>query len=140
MLHTAAFLAQHLTAREAAQPALPSSSNQSPTLADKTSQSAGTTQSSPTDQSAPSTRGDVGGRELERPSLLSVDGKTIVLSGAFLPERFKDTDADFNVGVVVGALQSGGLPPGVYVSLGGRVWPWDRVTRSESGQYVTLQK
>ncbi|XP_076442677.1 uncharacterized protein LOC143281358 [Babylonia areolata] len=62
----------------------------------------------------------------------------IVLTGAFLPERFKDSDADFNVGVAVGAMQ-GGLPPGVYVALGGRVWSWDRVTRLESGQFVSVQ-
>ncbi|KAK7483537.1 hypothetical protein BaRGS_00025211 [Batillaria attramentaria] len=65
-------------------------------------------------------------------------GKTVVLTGAFLPERFKDTDADFNVGVAVGAMQ-GGLGPGVYVSLGGRVWRWDRVTRAKDGRYVSLE-
>ena len=68
----------------------------------------------------------------------SVPDKVVVLTGAFLPERFKDTDADFNIGVAVGAMQ-GGLAAGVYVSLGGRVWPWDRVTRVESGEYVSLQ-
>ncbi|KAL8560586.1 hypothetical protein ACOMHN_058047 [Nucella lapillus] len=62
--------------------------------------------------------------------------KVIILTGAFLPERFKDSNTDFNVGVAVGAMQ-GRLPPGVYVALGGRVWRWDHVTRLESGQFVS---
>ena len=31
--------------------------------------------------------------------------KVIVFTGAFLPETFKDSDASFNVGVAVGAVQ-----------------------------------
>lgn len=30
----------------------------------------------------------------------------VVVTGAFTPERMKDSDADFNIGVAVGALQS----------------------------------
>jgi hypothetical protein len=32
--------------------------------------------------------------------------KTITITGAFLPEAFKDSDADFNVGLALGALQT----------------------------------
>ncbi|XP_070181413.1 uncharacterized protein [Littorina saxatilis] len=45
--------------------------------------------------------------------------KLIFITGAFLPERFKDTDADFNIGVVLGAMQVG-LPPGVYTCISWR--------------------
>ena len=148
ILQTAAFLAKHL--RISQREAQTLTSNHSPTLLDKTSQSANT-QSSTTDQSGSSLAemtSKVHPESIEfrqKPhgsgeGCVSHSGidKTVVLTGAFLPERFKDTDADFNVGVVVGAMQ-GGLNPGVYVSLAGRVWPWDKVTRSDSGQYVTLQ-
>eukprot|EP01065_Artemidia_motanka_P004334 TRINITY_DN12070_c0_g1_i1.p1 TRINITY_DN12070_c0_g1~~TRINITY_DN12070_c0_g1_i1.p1 ORF type:complete len:171 (+),score=40.02 TRINITY_DN12070_c0_g1_i1:88-600(+) len=45
--------------------------------------------------------------------------KTVVLCGAFKPERMIDSDAPFNVGVAVGAAQS--LAPGVYVAMQGVV-------------------
>ena len=32
--------------------------------------------------------------------------KIIILTGSFLPEKFKNSDADFNVGFAIGALQS----------------------------------
>ena len=31
-----------------------------------------------------------------------MEGKVVVLTGSFLPEKFKDSDADFNIGVAVG--------------------------------------
>ncbi len=48
--------------------------------------------------------------------------KTIVLTGAMRPEKFARSDADFNLGMAVGAVQV--LPPGVYVALGGLVQDW----------------
>ena len=35
------------------------------------------------------------------------------------PARFKVTDAAFNIGTALGAVQS--LPPGVYLTLNGRI-------------------
>ena len=32
--------------------------------------------------------------------------KTIILTGSFLPEKFKDSDADFNLGFAIGAVMS----------------------------------
>ncbi|HVJ62067.1 MAG TPA: asparaginase domain-containing protein [Tahibacter sp.] len=52
--------------------------------------------------------------------LLDVPGKVIVLTGALNPARFQGSDAVFNIGCSVGALQS--LPDGVYVAMNGRVW------------------
>lgn len=47
--------------------------------------------------------------------------KTVVLVGAFLPARFRDSDADFNIGFALAAALC--LPPGVYVAMNGRLLP-----------------
>ena len=52
--------------------------------------------------------------------LADIPGKTIVLTGALNPARFRGSDAEFNVGTAVGAVQS--LPPGVYIAMNGRIW------------------
>jgi len=52
--------------------------------------------------------------------LQNLPGKTIVLTGALNPARFRDSDAIFNIGCAVGAAQA--LPPGVYISMNGKVW------------------
>jgi L-asparaginase len=53
-------------------------------------------------------------------ALEGVSGKTIVLTGSMQPARFKSTDAAFNVGVAIGAVQV--LPPGVYIAMNGQVF------------------
>lgn len=55
--------------------------------------------------------------------LSDIEGKVIVLTGAMTPERFRDSDADFNVGMAVGAVHC--LPAGVYIALYGEVKRWD---------------
>ncbi len=52
--------------------------------------------------------------------LQGIDGKTIVLTGALNPARFRDSDAVFNIGCAVGAVQA--LPEGVYITMNGAVW------------------
>ena len=52
--------------------------------------------------------------------LASIADKTIVLTGALNPARFRGSDADFNIGTAVGAVQC--LPPGVYIAMNGRIW------------------
>jgi L-asparaginase len=52
--------------------------------------------------------------------LLDIPEKAIVLTGALNPARFQGSDAVFNIGCAVGALQA--LPDGVYVAMNGRVW------------------
>ncbi len=52
--------------------------------------------------------------------LESITDKVIVLTGAISPARFKTTDAPFNVGFAVAALQF--LPPGVYIAMHGRIF------------------
>jgi L-asparaginase len=52
--------------------------------------------------------------------LYGIVGKTIVLTGAMQPARFRESDAVFNVGVAIGALQV--LPSGVYIAMNGRIF------------------
>ena len=52
--------------------------------------------------------------------LASLAEKTIVLTGALNPARFRGSDAEFNIGTAVGAVQS--LPAGVYIAMNGRIW------------------
>lgn len=57
---------------------------------------------------------------VETAKVLADLGKTIVLTGALSPARFRGSDTEFNVGCAVGAVQS--MPPGVYIAMNGRVW------------------
>jgi L-asparaginase len=54
--------------------------------------------------------------------------KTIVLTGALNPARFRDSDAIFNIGSAVGAVQC--LPPGVYIVMNGKVWDPEHVRKN----------
>ena len=60
--------------------------------------------------------------------LAQIPGKTIVLTGALNPAGFRGSDAEFNIGTAVGAVQS--LPPGVYIAMNGRVWDPARVRKN----------
>jgi L-asparaginase len=53
-------------------------------------------------------------------ALAGIPGKTIVLTGALTPARFKYTDAVFNVGMAVAAVQV--AAPGVYIAMSGQVF------------------
>ncbi|HET7396239.1 MAG TPA: asparaginase domain-containing protein [Gammaproteobacteria bacterium] len=52
--------------------------------------------------------------------LQKITGKTIVLTGALNPARFRGSDAIFNIGGAVVAAQS--MPPGIYIVMNGRVF------------------
>jgi L-asparaginase len=52
--------------------------------------------------------------------LQSIVGKVIVLTGALNPARFTGSDAVFNIGAAVAAVQV--LPDGVYIAMNGRIW------------------
>jgi L-asparaginase len=52
--------------------------------------------------------------------LAGIPGKVIVLTGALNPARFQGSDAVFNIGCAVGAVQT--LDDGVYIAMNGRVW------------------
>ncbi len=61
-------------------------------------------------------------------ALSGIPNKTIVLTGSMQPARFRVTDAVFNIGLAIGAVQS--LRPGVYVAMNGRVFEPDRVRKN----------
>ena len=46
--------------------------------------------------------------------------KTVVFVGSLTPARFRETDAEFNVGFAWAAMQA--MPPGVYVAMNGQVF------------------
>jgi L-asparaginase len=52
--------------------------------------------------------------------LATIRGKTIGMTGARTPARISGSDAEFNIGCAVGAVQS--LAPGVYIAMNGRIW------------------
>src|SRR6187402_308797 len=60
--------------------------------------------------------------------LASIPGKTIVLTGALNPARFQGSDAVFNIGCAVGAVQT--LADGVYIAMNGRVWDPAKVRKN----------
>ncbi|XP_077992387.1 glutaminase-asparaginase-like [Glandiceps talaboti] len=63
--------------------------------------------------------------------------KTIMLTGSFLPETFKNSDAEFNVGAALGALQCI-TAHNVFIAMNGKIFPWSLVTRDEkSGQFIS---
>jgi L-asparaginase len=63
-----------------------------------------------------------------------VPDKTIVLTGAMIPIAFGSSDGLFNLGGALTATQT--LPPGVWVAMNGRVFPWDRVRKNrETGVF-----
>lgn len=61
-------------------------------------------------------------------ALQGIPGKTIVLVGSLSPARFKSSDAEFNIGFALAAVQT--LPPGVYIAMNGRIFHPDRVRKN----------
>ena len=57
-----------------------------------------------------------------------LDDRTIVLTGAMIPWTFSSSDGLFNLGSALSFVQV--LPPGVYVAMNGRYFPWDRVRKN----------
>lgn len=53
-------------------------------------------------------------------ALLGIPNKVIVLTGAMEPANFKSSDAVFNIGVAIGALNT--LQDGVYLAMNGRIF------------------
>ncbi len=60
--------------------------------------------------------------------LTDLAGQTIVITGALTPARFRSTDAIFNVGMAVAAVQV--CQPGVYIAMNGQVFPAGAVRKN----------
>ncbi|HEX7794903.1 MAG TPA: asparaginase domain-containing protein, partial [Vicinamibacterales bacterium] len=65
--------------------------------------------------------------------------KTIVLTGAMIPYAFGSSDGLFNLGSAISFVQV--LPPGVYVAMNGRYFPWDCVRKNrETGVFEAFSE
>ncbi len=60
--------------------------------------------------------------------LSDIPGKTMVLTGALNPARFRDSDAIFNIGCAIGAVQC--QPPGAWIAMSGKVWDPHQVRKN----------
>lgn len=54
--------------------------------------------------------------------------KTIILFGAAIPANKDQSDALFNLGTAVSAVQL--LPAGVYITMNGKVFSWENVKKN----------
>jgi len=71
--------------------------------------------------------------------LSAIQDKVIVLTGALKPALFKTTDAVFNIGCAVAAVQV--LTPGVYIAMSGRIFQHDNVRKNRrTGKFETIAK
>jgi len=61
-------------------------------------------------------------------ALQGIEGKRIVLTGALQPAAFTGSDAIFNVGCAIGAVQS--KASGVYIAMNGEVFDADKVRKN----------
>lgn len=66
----------------------------------------------------------------------SIAGKVIIFAGSYLPERFTDSDADFNIGVAVGAANV--LTEGTFIAMNGRLMLPESCSKNpENGLFET---
>jgi L-asparaginase len=63
-------------------------------------------------------------------ALADLPDKTIVLTGALSPARFKSTDAIFNVAMAVAAAQV--AAPGVYIAMSGQIFAAGEVRKNRA--------
>lgn len=63
----------------------------------------------------------------------TVPEKTVVLTGAMIPFAFGSSDGLFNLGGALTAVQV--LPPGIYIIMNGRIFPWDDVRKNRATGY-----
>ena len=67
-----------------------------------------------------------------------VTDKTIVLTGAMIPIAFGSSDGLFNLGGALTAVQV--LPCGVYITMNGRVFPWNNVRKNrQTGVFEAIE-
>lgn len=67
-----------------------------------------------------------------------IEDKTIVLTGAMIPYAFgTSSDGFFNLGSALAFVQV--LPPGVYIVMNGRYFPWDRAQKNrQTGNFEEI--
>ena len=57
-----------------------------------------------------------------------IKNKTIILTGALVPFAFGSSDGHFNLGSALAFVQA--LPPGVYIAMNGKYFPYDKVRKN----------
>ncbi|MBO3276285.1 asparaginase domain-containing protein [Pseudomonas schmalbachii] len=62
--------------------------------------------------------------------LHDIPGKVIVFVGAMQPARMRTTDAPFNLGFAIGALQV--LQDGIYIAMNGRIFEAGKVKKNRA--------
>lgn len=71
-------------------------------------------------------------------SLLGLEEKTIVLTGALQPARLKSTDAAFNLGFAMATARL--APPGAWIAMNGEVFDARAVVKDrEAGEFVRTE-
>ncbi|MFK8011783.1 MAG: asparaginase domain-containing protein [Marinicellaceae bacterium] len=69
--------------------------------------------------------------------LSDIKNKTIVLTGALTPAKFQNTDAIFNIGCAIAAVQT--LENGAWVVMNGKVWNPDHVAKNrDENRFVKI--
>lgn len=61
-------------------------------------------------------------------AISSVKNKTIVLTGSMYPAEFRESDAIFNIGAAITAVQI--LTPGVYIAMNGRIFDPNKIRKN----------
>ncbi len=62
-------------------------------------------------------------------TLASEHTKTVVLTGAMIPYSLEGSDAIFNLGCAISAVQL--LPAGVFLTMSGRIFSWDNCRKNK---------
>lgn len=71
--------------------------------------------------------------------LAAITNKTVVLTGAMQPARMRKSDAPFNLGFAIGALQC--LDSGIYIAMNGRIFNANNVQKNRQlGRFETLKE
>jgi L-asparaginase len=68
--------------------------------------------------------------------LRNIAGKTIVFTGAMNPTKLRNSDAFFNVGCAIIAVQT--LPSGVYIAMNGQIHNPERIQKNRTHQRFEL--
>lgn len=66
--------------------------------------------------------------------LSEIKNKAIILTGASQPYKFRESDAEFNIGVAIGALNV--LNDGIFIAMNGRIYKWNECEKLSDGRFV----
>jgi len=71
--------------------------------------------------------------------LSKITDKTIIITGALQPALFKTSDAMFNIGCAIAAVQT--LPANVYIAMNGQIFTHDNVVKDvANNRFVTINE